>query len=144
MCLKSRPLKCPLVTVLVCDMMGCYTHSYYSMAEVDTSSDLSLGSCNVKLDWSNCPLQVMDVPAQHDEGRGGKMGEYVLTLPLCFHCMCSSLQHTGTRCTSMTAWNFVHPSPPLPLPVLCDRAGSHLPPSLQLHLVPLLPLTVQL
>lgn len=30
--------------------------------EVDTTPDLSLGSCNVKLDRSNCPLQVMNVP----------------------------------------------------------------------------------
>ena len=140
MCLKSRPLKCPLVTVLVCDMMGCYTHSYYSMAEVDTSSDLSLGSCNVKLDWSNCPLQVMDVPAQCDEGRGGKMGECVLPLHVQFT---TTHRHTVHVYDSMEFCPFLFPSPPT-LPVLCDRAGSHLPPSLQLHLVPLLPLTVQL
>ena len=44
---------------------GC-SHTHVSLitahAEVDTTPDLPLGSRNVKLDGSNCPLQVMDVP----------------------------------------------------------------------------------
>ena len=37
--------------------------------EVDTSPYLSLGSCNVELDWSNSPLQIMYVPVQSQERR---------------------------------------------------------------------------
>ena len=51
---------------LVCvHTTGC-SHTHVSLitahAEVDTTPDLPLGSRNVKLDGSNCPLQVMDVP----------------------------------------------------------------------------------
>ena len=54
-----------LVEGLCVHTTGC-SHTHLSLitahAEVDTTPDLPLGSRNVKLDGSNCPLQVMDVP----------------------------------------------------------------------------------
>ena len=93
----------------VCIQQVAHTHSSSATvhAEVDTTPDLPLGCRNVKLDGSNCPLQVMDVPTYtHGDTKGGVLRrhsrEYLVTLPVFpLPQLYSAILYTATWSTSI-------------------------------------------